>query len=112
MTTKKFPIGDVVATHSGIVLANGQWNGICAVANHIVGQHLMTHRMAFEADRIANALALQHPWLTSLDVPSKDKGNTIEQAAVWLDDLAAVHGETLNLHTDPGYIIRNSQETL
>ena len=115
MTVKTFPTLDVIAAHSGVMLTEGQFGKICAVADHVAGQPLMTHQMASEHQTIADALARQHPWLTDLKVPTMSTVKTFQltEAEARAMYAAAVnrfaakvfddHGTELPVTTDPGY---------
>ena len=115
MTTKTFPTIDVIATHSGVMLTQGQFPAICAVASHIAGQGLMTHQMATEQPAIAAILERQHPWLAGLSVPTmssvKDfsltEGEQNARYAAAVNRFAAKvfdeHGATLDITTDPSF---------
>lgn len=104
MSTKTFPIADVIAAHSGILLTEGGFDRLWAVADHVTGQSLMTHQVGSEHPSYAAALAKQHPFLETLDVPSAKKGNfNTFTVNAWLADVCDKHGEMLEISTEPGY---------
>jgi hypothetical protein len=102
MTTKTFPTADVIGAYSTIVLSS--FDRICLVANHVTGQQLMVTQVGTEHPTYSAILAKQHPFLTTLDVPSKDKGNFNHFTVnAWLADVCDKYGEVLEITTDPTY---------
>lgn len=100
MTTKAFPLADVISAHSGIMLVD-KFQYVAAVMDHVLGHPHFDAAYPAAHAQVRAALEAQHPFLATLDVPAPAKGNfTDENVTAFLTEAATVAG-TGELYISP-----------
>ena len=103
MTTKTFPIADVLGITTGMSLAS--FDGLHELAEHLLGHAVWTHEFSEKAlwDRMREAMFAQHPQLRDAPVCVISDGARVDEAlwrpelAAYLADMAARYGATLDV---------------
>lgn len=94
MTTKAFPLADVISAHSGIMIVD-KFQYVAAVMDHVLGHPHFDMPYPAAHAQVRAALEAQHPFLATLDVPAPAKGNfTDENIDAFLAGAAALAGAT------------------
>jgi hypothetical protein len=108
---KAFPLGDVLAVYTGIVLPikehDSPLDAFFGVVEHLTGQYLLLPNMRILLEPSAAELVRQHPFLADVEAPKIGNGETPEHYTditlpSWMDRMVRRHGPTVEVEQRAG----------
>lgn len=94
MNTRTFHIGDILSAMTGRLVSPDHIDGVYNILNWMSGESLMTHQLPRVCREAEPVLRERFPDLAAIDIPEWDGQATKEIVYAWLDEQAAIHGET------------------
>ncbi|MFE2600128.1 hypothetical protein ACFXCZ_27175 [Streptomyces sp. NPDC059396] len=99
MTTRLFPLADVLSVTTGWTLTknpsmSAAMEAVCAVLGHMTGQSVYLHQAPGIANACVPALFQQHPFLKGLALPD-DRSDAVVMA--WLAEAERMHGTEIEV---------------
>ncbi|MFJ7111769.1 hypothetical protein ACIQW4_01145 [Streptomyces albogriseolus] len=92
MTTRNYPLADILTMTTGRLLSPRHMDGVYAIANYMTGDTLMTHQLPRAADACGPALLAQLPQLQGVEPPASID---VPDLMAWLANAEREHGEHL-----------------
>lgn len=92
MTSRLFPLADILSMTTGRLLSRRHMDGIYEIANHMTGDNFFTHQLPRAAEACGPALLGQHPQLRDVTPPEDIDAPDL---MAWLADTERQHGDQL-----------------
>ncbi|MCI3246344.1 DUF7736 domain-containing protein [Streptomyces spinosisporus] len=92
MTSRLFPLADILSMTTGRLLSRRHMDGIYEIANHMTGDNFFTHQLPRAAEACGPALLDQHPQLRDVTPPEDIDAPDL---MAWLADTERQHGDQL-----------------
>lgn len=92
MTSRPYPLADILTVTTGRLLSHRHMDGLYDLLGYMTGDNLFTHQLPRAADVCGPALLAQHPQLANVTPPD---GLDAPDLMAWLTNTERQHGEQL-----------------